>query len=1055
MSQDIYNNIVPSSTSGNQLAEYLNDFKDAVVTGFSGTSRPANLQAGGYWIDTTDTGSGFWDYKMYDGTQDILIFTINMNTGSVVLPAGEDLVRIVKSSNDAVAPQIQFYKRRIAGDGQTEAADAVGEIEFNARNDASTEVTIARIRAVAQEDITATQQGSYIAFEASTLAAAAYSEIMRLIDGKVGIGVTAPSESLHVAGHGKFQRVTNDAVGAQVKLKKARVASLGQVVNNDVVSLISAYSTDDTGAEIEVAQIEVKASQNHTGANQGSTFTIRTKVDNTSTFVDSLVIQNGVLVTLASGQYKNNLIASAAPTVNEDSGDGYAAGSLWYNATTNLMYVCESASVGAAVWQQVNLVQSVAGKTGAVTLDAADISETTSRFWSKKHNLTAVAAPTVNDDSGDNYSAGSQWYDQSTNRLYVAEDVTLGAALWQLVSGGGSGGSKNYITNGDAEADTTGWSTYADAAGTSIVDATGGAANVTWTRNTTTPLSGTGDFVFTKDAANRQGQGASYDFTIDRADRGRVVRIKADYAASANYGEGFLRAYIYDVTNSRVIEPVPVEITASAQGHLFVDFQASIDSTSYRLAFHVATTETTAWTVNFDSISVGPLDVARGPVITDWTSFTPTGSWVSNTTYTGRFRRVGDTAEYEVNILLTGAPTATDLNVTLPSGHVIDTAKLVSTNTTTGGLVPGGITTWRDDGVSNGASCQIYYVNSTTVAPTRDIGTGLASGITETVPHTWGANDFIRMSFKLPIAGWGSAQISSSDLGQRLIVMRAYRSSNQAVAATTATKIQFDSTEIDTTNAFDKVTNFRFTAPEAGAYQVNLRGTVGSYTASEQWAMTLRKNGSDVRLESPTSAASSVYSSISTILQLNKGDYLEGFGQSTADTSYNILGDATGQFSYFEVFKIASPQQVAAGELIVASYTTNAAQAVTGGNIILYEDRVVDTHSAYNTSTGVFTAPVAGNYFISAKGQTQGVSASIGNAFILVARKNSSDLLEGRYDYCEDTTARLYESMVSGIVTLNKGETLDIVMSESLPAVNMRATGIANYLHIYRIGGIA
>jgi len=47
-----------------------------------------------------------------------------------------------------------------------------------------------------------------------------------------------------------------------------------------------------------------------------------------------------------------------------------------------------------------------------------------------KHNLNAATAPTVNDDSEDDYSIGSLWYDLANNNIYTAFDVTVGAAVW-------------------------------------------------------------------------------------------------------------------------------------------------------------------------------------------------------------------------------------------------------------------------------------------------------------------------------------------------------------------------------------------------------------------------------------------------------------------------------------------------------------------------------------------------------------------------------------------------------------------------------------------------
>lgn len=46
------------------------------------------------------------------------------------------------------------------------------------------------------------------------------------------------------------------------------------------------------------------------------------------------------------------------------------------------------------------------------------------------NNFTAIIAPTVNDDSGDNYSIGSLWLDTVLSQWYIAIDVTVGAAVW-------------------------------------------------------------------------------------------------------------------------------------------------------------------------------------------------------------------------------------------------------------------------------------------------------------------------------------------------------------------------------------------------------------------------------------------------------------------------------------------------------------------------------------------------------------------------------------------------------------------------------------------------
>ena len=51
----------------------------------------------------------------------------------------------------------------------------------------------------------------------------------------------------------------------------------------------------------------------------------------------------------------NNYSANVAPTVNDDSGDGYAPGSRWIDLTGDEVYLCVDATVGAAVWIEATL----------------------------------------------------------------------------------------------------------------------------------------------------------------------------------------------------------------------------------------------------------------------------------------------------------------------------------------------------------------------------------------------------------------------------------------------------------------------------------------------------------------------------------------------------------------------------------------------------------------------------------------------------------------------------------------------------------------------------
>jgi hypothetical protein len=133
---------------------------------------------------------------------------------------------------------------------------------------------------------------------------------------------------------------------------------------------------------------------------------------------------------------------------------------------------------------------------------------------------------------------------------------------------------------------------------------------------------------------------------------------------------------------------------------------------------------------------------------TKWTSFTPTGSWTSNTTYAGFWRRVGDSLEFMVDLSLSGAPTSTSLTITIPNSLTVDSAK--RSNATYFGSC-----SWQDAGTRSGIG-QVRWNNTTTVAlhALDETSPTNLSAITQAFPHTWASGDSIEMRFTVPISGW-------------------------------------------------------------------------------------------------------------------------------------------------------------------------------------------------------------------------------------------------------------------------------------------------------------
>ncbi len=226
---------------------------------------------------------------------------------------------------------------------------------------------------------------------------------------------------------------------------------------------------------------------------------------------------------------------------------------------------------------------------------------------------------------------------------------------------------RNYLNNSSFELGLLkGWATYADAAATTPVDGTGGSPNVTFAIQSGNLIRNAFCARLTKDAANRQGQGASFDFTIDAADKSKTLLITFDFIASANYAANDIGVYIYDVTNATLITPAQVNIPAGTGS--INSFFVATTSTSYRLILHVASTNASSYTLDVDNFFVGNGSLGVGYAGTDFTAYTPasiTGYTTSSAVY--EWARAGDRILIRGRFV-TASTAASAASFTLPPG---------------------------------------------------------------------------------------------------------------------------------------------------------------------------------------------------------------------------------------------------------------------------------------------------------------------------------------------------------------------------------------------------
>lgn len=679
----------------------------------------------------------------------------------------------------------------------------------------------------------------------------------------------------------------------------------------------------------------------------------------------------------------------------------------------------------------------------------ANASTFNNAFVSKTANSTVSGTITQNKESviaeiatpATPASGYGKIYFKSDGKLYQLNDSGIETQVG-TGTGGGAGGV-NFISNGTAEDNnTTGWAVYADAAGTSPVDGTGGSANVTNTVSATTPLVGTYSFLLAKDAANRQGQGWSYAFTIDRAYQAKVLQISFDYlvasgtfVAGASGTDSDVTVWIYDVTNAVLIQPSSIKLfsnNASIADKYQATFQTASNSTSYRLIFHVQSTSASAYTLKVDNVSVSPSTYVFGTPVTDWQSYTPTFTGFGTpTSVQFQWRRVG--ADLEVRGKFTsGTSTATEGRVSFPSG-------LTSGDTN---LIP----SLQHIGM---AASSATAANSRTVLIEPSV-TYFTFGVTTSGPLTkangstlFGSGETCAFFGKVPIAGWSSS-VQTSDSADTRIVAAQYKGNAGGALTADVTNITFSTSNYETHGAWNGTT---FTAPVGGIYQ--FQGMI-SITTSTAIDLFLWKNGVKTFMVTENRGVTTSVFGFSGTLQLNAGETMN----LRSDTGCTLNNSATNHF--INISRLSGPSAIAASETVAAKYYRTATQSIPNvtDTVSNLDQKEYDTHGAVTTGAAwKFLVPISGKYRISTQQQFTNAAYAANKTFYAKLRKNgTTDVAKG--SVAATTGFGFYPSSAIVVdIQLNAGDYLDVtVYQDTGSAVNLTSSSIESWFCAHRIG---
>jgi len=662
--------------------------------------------------------------------------------------------------------------------------------------------------------------------------------------------------------------------------------------------------------------------------------------------------------------------------------------------------------------------------------------------------MSGAVDPTVSATSA---PIGSLYLNNSTGKTYRKLDAGL-TVNWTELGSGSSG--KNYILASDGSS-TTGWATYADAAGTRPVDGVGGSPAVTWTSTTSAPLDGISSFLFTKTAVNSQGQGVAYAFAIDSSDQGQVLGISFDYSpASGTFvGSGVntvnsdLIVYLYDVTNSVLIEPSTLVIDGaviSSKLKFRSSFQTSSNSTSYRLILHVATTSASAYTVKIDDVVVGPqaLGLPNAIASSRYNSSAGTQTIANGNVDIVNFEN--KSFDYASNVTVGAAWKFTAQKTGVYSVSAEVRTNQTATNAFSLQIFKNGSQVSRSTVAVNG-DAQMTDAVQLNAGEYIDLRIDNNSGGTLTIVAD-GTKSFVTV-FEVSS---GSGVSSASNAGK--VVTGSYGGSVQAV--TSNTTLLYTAKTVDTDSLYDTATG-KITAQESGYYDVSASvylNTTADFDAGEYVSLEILKGAVVVAAVDRRPYTGEDYPNIAVreTVYLLAGEFILIRCTQTSGVSLNTFAGVNARLNFTKV--PGSGVSSASNAVVAASLRIGTGSVVPSGTptILTFNTRVFDTMNAFNTSTNRYLVQVAGFYEVQS---SVFISApwTIGNEISVALYKNGVSVSDVPFIVVDRTASAPNTPSVSALTQCVAGDLLDVRCYQNSGSSVTTSTGGNTMLTIKKI----
>jgi hypothetical protein len=584
-----------------------------------------------------------------------------------------------------------------------------------------------------------------------------------------------------------------------------------------------------------------------------------------------------------------------------------------------------------------------------------------------------------------------------------------------------------------------------------------GALSGTFVKNTATPLQGGASYVYTQAAGSLNDYLACPAKAVDVRFRGKDATLFFPF--TYNGANNDIEVIFYDVTNAAII-PSSSFIQASTSVGIFkTNIPIPLTCASIRVGFQVKVLNSTR-IFAFDSIELTADSTVYADIanMTDWASYTPLGSFTTNTTYSGMIRRMGDSAQIQILLNMAGAPNAGDLTFTSAQllnglGLSVDTSKL-TLGTSAQTLVSIGTATMKDFNLANlGAMTVHWNKSSSTVSIAGYANTQFSNPGGPSTPIAYASGDTISLNITIPILGWTASnrniltapdtfstdtaplvfkatEVNANDPVGTFSTYTYAANTNTRSVSGSAPSQSIASMNQNGIQIFTRAFNAASTTgnPAAIAIQIG-KGLKGTSLNLYKSAGKVTAGNIDFALFDTTESdgiLNKTYNEVTGILYLDSG----ATRTSVISVSRFYFSDVTFQANGFLVIN-ASKNPALTGlniERVAARAVSTSGQVLNtiAATITWNSAKTYDTHNSLNTTTGIFTAPESGYYQVNAGIVFNSAAYTTGAAVWLVLFKNGILYSSGAQNRAWASITTNVGCGYSDVVYLSKGETIEM-----------------------------